>query len=97
MLSTTDGLGENLNVLDESDLERLMALIPVSYAKYNNERFRITVEDCGSFVVFAATSFETSLHSSFTCISDSGEIKRNENCDISWIRAFLNGYKEDVA
>lgn len=61
---------------------------------FDRQRFLVSVENAGGYSIFCSTNMLDGNGSSFVCNHANGEVTQMTNCDISWVRAFLNGYRE---
>lgn len=91
-MSTADNLGENSNVLNGEDLSRLVGLSNFAMVNYDGHQFRVTVDGDDSMLFFSATGLDDGEFMSFLCMRANGDMRNMKGCDVSWVRAFLNGY-----
>ncbi len=62
--------------------------------RFGKEFFLVSLDDSPAYSIFCSTNMASARGSTFMCNKTDGKITQMENCDISWVKAFLNGYKE---
>lgn len=98
MLDSAEGEVMENEILSDGEFEYLELLVHSARVGFDGQKFIVSVEHWGPYILFNASgmvydSVRPHPARSFLCKKEDKSVTRMSGCDLSWIKAFMNGYK----